>query len=295
MKVLLFGGSGFLGKSIVSYFNSKITSIETVSRGKNCDFQININSFEDFNKLPNNYYDIVINAATILPGGNYLDNHYLNEIYETNILGSQNICKWVQTQQSIKTIINCSTLAVVNKPWEISLNEAAKTYPLGNHVLYSSSKLMQELLFTTFCDFNKLRCVHLRFSSIYGENMAKSGILFNLFTQINSNSFVEITNGSKISFDFIHVEDAAKVIFEVIKSKSRGIINVASGNEIKLLNLTKKIAHLYDKPININNFEDELFEDNFSKIDISKLNQIIKTSDFVSLENGLKQIIAVWK
>lgn len=295
MKVLLFGGSGFLGKAIVSYFTSKMVLVETVSRGENCNFQININSFEEFSKLPKNYYDVVINAATVLPGGNYLDNEYLRKIYETNILGSQNICKWIENQSSIKKIINCSTLVVANKPWEIPLKENAKTYPLGNHVLYSSSKLMQELLFTTFGNFNKVECVNLRFSSIYGENMLKNGILFNLFSQINSNQTIEITNGAKMSFDFIHVDDAAKAILEVIHSNYTGIINIASGREIKLLDLAKKMQLLLDSQVGVNNFEEELFEENFSNIDVSKLNEIIKTSDFIPLENGLKKIVLGWK
>lgn len=295
MRVLLFGGSGFLGKSIVECFTFEKVSVETVSRGENCNYQIDIKSFEDFKKLPNNYYDVVINAATVLPGGDYLDNTYLNNIYETNILGSQNICKWIETQSTIQKIINCSTLVVVNKPWQIPLDENAKTYPLGNHVLYSSSKLMQELLFTTFSDLNKIPCVNLRFSSIYGKNMPKSGILFNLFNQIETNKSIELTNASKISFDFIHVDDAARAIWQVVNTNYTGILNVASGEEIKLIDLAKKMSLLYQDEIIINNIDDVNFGKNFSNVDISHLKKIMKTFNFISLENGLKEIITIWK
>lgn len=295
MRVLLFGGSGFLGKSIVNCFSFDEVSIDTVSRGKKCNYQIDIKSFDDFKKLPNNYYDVVINAATVLPGGDYLDNNYLNNIYETNVLGSQNICKWIKTQSTIKKIINCSTLVVVNKPWQIPLDENAKTYPLGNHVLYSSSKLMQELLFTTFGNLNNIPCVNLRFSSIYGKNMTKSGILFNLFSQIEANKSIEITNGSKISFDFIHVDDAARVIWQVVNSNCTGILNVASGEEIKLIDLAKKTSLLYQDDIIIHNVNDVNFEENFSNVEILKLKKIMKTFNFIPLENGLKEIITIWK
>ena len=80
--------------------------------------------------------------------------------------------------------------------------------------------------------------LNVRFSSIYGERMDKSGIIWNLQQQAASNSFIKITNGNKVSFDFINVIDAAIILILAIESnKCKGILNAASGIETTLFQL----------------------------------------------------------
>ncbi|MBE7693730.1 NAD-dependent epimerase/dehydratase family protein, partial [Tenacibaculum finnmarkense] len=118
MRILVFGANGFLGKEVVNLLKSNDFEVFTISRSdKSCNFNLNISKFDDFQVLPNHFFDVIINCATVLPGGNYLDNDYLDAIYKTNILGSQNICKWIESQQTVIKIINCSTLAVAQKRW----------------------------------------------------------------------------------------------------------------------------------------------------------------------------------
>ncbi|MFK7000584.1 NAD(P)-dependent oxidoreductase [Flavobacterium oreochromis] len=295
MKILLFGGCGFLGEAIVDIFKKNGLEIFTASRNVKCNFQIDISNSEDFLKLPLDYFDVVINAATVLPGGNFLDSNYLDKLYKANILGTQNLCNWINLNSKVIRILNCSTLVVVDRPWNELIDEKSKTYPLGNHVLYSSSKLLQELLITTFCNSKNLDYVHLRFSSIYGEKMDKSGILYNLFQQALSTKTIKITNGLKNSFDFLHVNDAASSIFNILKSNFRGICNFASGEEIALIDLATKIAKLFDFEVTIQNEEQEGFQNNFSKVDNTILKKYIDTSNFISLDKGLLQLEKVWK
>lgn len=295
MNVLVFGGSGFLGNEIKNQCTSLGYHFFSASRGNSNDFLLDISSYEDFKKLPQDFFDVIINAATILPGGNYLDNDYLNQIYSANILGTQNICKWITTQKSIKKIINCSTLVVVSKPWNGSVSEEAKTYPVGDHVLYCGSKLFQELIVETFATKNNIDLVNLRFSAIYGKNMPKNGIIWNLYQQAIANLKIQIKNGNKVSFDFINVIDAAKTILASITNSNTGkILNVASGSEISLVELAHLIANKVNSSISIENEDIDTDVENFAKINISNLNKVIQTNDFVTLQEGINQLFEVW-
>ncbi|MGS0748833.1 NAD-dependent epimerase/dehydratase family protein [Halpernia sp. GG3] len=288
MKILIIGATGFSGKSITSLFRRKGLEFYTVSRSdKKSNWQVDISYYEQFSKLPVDFFDTVINCATVLPGGNYLDNDYLKKIFNTNILGTQNICKWIKGQSKIKKIINCSTLVVVDKPWPLNLTETEKTYPIGNHVLYCSSKLTQELIFKTFSNEKEIKICQVRFSALYGEEMPKEGIIHHFINQAKNDKRITLKNGSKVSADFIHVDDAAQLILALIGSDFEGTLNAASGNELSLLELANIISSKVGKDIEVVNHEDENFIENRALINVDKLNNIIDTSRFINISAGI--------
>lgn len=291
MRVLIFGGNGFLGDAVTSLLHEMGFEYYTVSRSySKSSYNLDISNFEEFSKLPNNFFDIVINCATILPGGNYLDNDYLEKIYKTNILGTQNICKWIDGQSSVTKIINCSTLVVVAKPWPLHLTEDEFTYPSGNHVLYCTSKLTQELIFKTFAADKRIVLSQIRFSALYGESMAWNGIICNMIDQAKENKKISLKNGSKVTVDFLHINDAAKIILATINSDYNGILNGASGNEVSLLELANIIAKSFNDTIEIINIEEENINENRALISIDKLKKIIDTSLFINLSNGIQKM-----
>jgi UDP-glucose 4-epimerase len=292
MRVLIFGANGFLGNSLSDEFEQEGIEFYTVSRNSQVSsYNVNISDSNQFSVLPLNFFDAIVNCATILPGGNFLDNKYLDDIYKTNILGTQNICKWIDKQETIKKIVNCSTLAVVNKPWPLKLTEEASTYPTGNHVLYSSSKLLQELLFQTFATSKKISISHIRFSALYGEKMHWSGLICNLIDQAKQNKKIILSNASKVTVDFLYVKDAANIILSVLENNFEGVINAANGKETSILDLAKIIKEQFEETIEIYNQEDNDFDENRSFIDISKLKKIIDTDSFLKLEVGIKRLI----
>lgn len=294
MKILIFGGNGFLGQALGKLFARENIEYSTASRANsNSNYQINISNFEDFKKLPLNYYDVIINCATVLPGGNFLDSEYLEKLFKTNILGSQNICKWIDGQTEVRNIINCSTLVVVAKPWPVSLTEEEATYPTGNHVLYCSSKLTQELIFKTFADGKNICLSQIRFSALYGEKMPWSGIICSLIDQARSNGEIILRNGNKVSADFLHVEDAAKIILSSIKNDYNGILNAASGEEVSLFKLASIIAAELDGSIGLKNSDEMDVDENRSNVKIDKLNKIIDSGGFISINEGVKKMLSV--
>lgn len=292
MKVLLFGANGFLGKETSDLLKRDNFEVFTVSRNdKKTNYLIDISKYADFKSLPNDFFEVIINCATVLPGGNFLDNNYLDKIYKTNILGTQNICKWIETQNSVKSIINCSTLVVAKKPWKIDIDEQTATYPHGNHVLYCSSKLMQELIFQTLADAKKMNVTHIRFSALYGKSMNWSGIICNLIDQAKKSKEIRLTNASKVYADFLNVKDAAKIIMVSIQNSISGILNAASGKEISILNLAKLIKENIDNTILITNVEVEDFIEDRAKINIDKLKKSIDVEDFIQINSGLIEMI----
>lgn len=294
MKVLVFGGNGFLGNSLTSVLKEESIECSTVSRsGIKSSYNLDISNYDEFSKLPLDYFDAVVNCATVLPGGNYLDNDYLEKIYKTNILGTQNICKWIAIQESIKKIINCSTMVVVAKPWPLLLSENEATYPTGNHVLYCSSKLTQELLFKTFAQSKNIILTQIRFSALYGENMHWSGLLCNLIDQARKFKKISLNNGSKVGADFLYIDDASRIVTAALKENLHGIVNGASGIETTILELATIVASLFDDSVVIENIEGVDFKQDRALVSVEKLNKIISTKDFVNLKEGIQKVMRI--
>lgn len=293
MKVLIFGGNGFLGNALKNTLDKNNIDSYTVSRSNVLsNYNVDISNYEAFKSLPKNFFNVVINCATILPGGDYLDSDYLNQIYKTNILGTQNICKWIAEQTTVKKIINCSTLVVVKKPWDVFLIEGEEnTYPDGKHVLYSSSKLMQELIFKTFSDNNEILLTQIRFSSLYGETMKWNGLICNLIDQAKNNNTIKISNGKRVSADFLHVNDAAKIILASLINDINGVLNGASGVETTILDLAEIINKILNSSVTIYNVDEENSNPDRASISVKKLSQFIDVNNFISLEQGIKKII----
>jgi UDP-glucose 4-epimerase len=292
MKVLIFGSNGFLGSSLCNLLEKNEVEFYTISRSdQKSNYNLDISDFNQFSQLPLNFFDAIINCATILPGGNFLDNEYLDKIFKTNILGSQNICKWINAQQSVKKIINCSTLVVVNKPWPLQMSEDEVTYPTGNHVLYSSSKLTQELIFKTFADSMNISLCQIRFSALYGEKMNWGGVICDIIDQARKNKKIVLKNASKVTADFLYVDDAAKIIFSALQNNLEGVINGASGKETSILELATIIKNSLNKNIEIENIEDQDFKENRSQINVNKLLTVIQTNTFLDLEDGIKKVV----
>ena len=293
MKVLLFGGNGFLGKELKALLDKNHIENFTASRsGKDSDYKVDIGNFEDFKILPYDFFTVVVNCASVLPGGDYLDADYLNQTYSTNILGSQNICNWIKNQKSIIKVINCSTLVVVQKPWIIPLTEEnGTTYPFGKHVLYCSSKLTQELIFKTFANDSKINLVQIRFSALYGQQMKWNGLICSLIDQAKNNKSICITNGTKISADFLHIEDAARIVWATIINPINGIINGATGIECTIMDIAKAIQQNFESFITLENIENEMQLIDRSLVSVQKLKTIIATESFLSISEGIKRMM----
>lgn len=293
LKVLVFGGAGFLGNRLNILLKEEGFQCYTVSRSHpNSDFKLDISDFRAFDTLPKDFFDVVVNCATVLPGGHYLDSNYLDKIYKTNILGTQNICNWIHKQQTIKKIINCSTLVVVKKPWNAPLDEVhTNTYPVGNHVLYCASKLTQELIFSTFATSNNLVLTQIRFSSLYGEEMAQSGILCSFLESACHGKSIQLTNGDHVYADFLHVQDAARIVMSCIHKDIDGILNGASGEEISIHQLAITIAKVAGVNIKIENTNSANAQVQRAQISVQKLKTVIDIDSFTSLKTGIQKML----
>ncbi|MNE53824.1 GDP-L-fucose synthase [compost metagenome] len=118
-----------------------------------------------------------------------------------------------------------------------------------------------------------------------------SGLICNLIDQARKYKKISLKNASKVSADFLHVDDASKIIVAALNKSLEGIINGASGKETSILKLAEIIAGQFDEAVEIENNEDDNFSEDRAVVSVGRLKQIIDTDKFLDLQIGIQKMM----
>ena len=139
----------------------------------------------------------------------------------------------------------------------------------------------------------------MRFFNIYGPNQPLGLVVPDILDKImkSEDGKVKLRGTDADSRDFLYVDDLADAISKIVKKRIVGeTINLGGKDNVKIINLAKKIAEIAGKDIT---FEVKKHSES-SKIsnlhaDISKAEKLLDWSPKTSLEEGLKKVIESYK
>lgn len=299
MKFLIFGGSGFIGKTLAADLKNRNAEVAIVSRSGGAEgFAVDISNAADFEQI-NFIPDVIINCASRVPQKKKTsqDPDFVQELFSTNALGGLNIANWAVSRK-VPKLINCSTLVVVKKPWPVPLKENDSEIPEGSHVAYSMSKLSQEKLMTEAVKNTNTELLHARLSAVYGRYMVPEGILFQLMRKLISNEEVKLADSRKNSIDLIHVKDVSKALYELAlaKTSDEKVINIANGSSVSIYGLAEKLKKISNSNSRISDTESSK-KNSEAVISVEKLQTYtgLDSEHFISLDEGLEELVSDYK
>ena len=215
MKILIFGSSGFLGKKLVKFLSKKknlavfktLRNKESINDKNSffCDLKNNISIKKVLNNLSP---DIIVNLGSEV---SFKKNN--NSMFLVNAIAPKIIANYCSL--NYKYYIHASSISV-NGFHNKFFNNKTTCNP---DTLYGKSKLIG--------DFNVIKsgCFYslLRFPGIYGfKGPDHLGINASIKNALNNKKPVLLGKGSA-KRNYIFVDDAAKVIVNLIKKKTKGI------------------------------------------------------------------------
>jgi len=279
LKILLTGGTGFIGKNLISYFNSKNISVDNLSR----EILQNDKKLDNFlksnqSKLKQNY-DVLIHLAAELDNSS-------KELISTNVSLTKKLLK-LCVKNKISRFIFTSSHLVYGKTDYLPIDEEHSTKPKTD---YGKSKLLAENICKSFSKDFGLQISILRISSVFGFGQNEKYIIPKMFKDIFSEKIIlhKYSNGFQL-MDLIHVDDVSKAILKSCKSKKTGIYNISSGIGITALDLAKIISK-FVKGCKIS-IEYKKEETNHFFYDVSKAEQEIT---FKAKPNINSKILKLW-
>jgi UDP-glucose 4-epimerase len=238
MKILVFGGSGFLGSHVCDNLILKKYKVTNFDKKKNIWSKPNlqfiegdISEIEKIKKIIHNF-DIVFNFAALSNLNQALKRPM--EAIKTNLINHIDIllaCK----NAKIKKYIFASTL-----------------YVGGNYGgFYRCSKLAAEEFLKEFSRvYNTNFCI-LRYGTLYGPRSDKTNGIYDILSNAIRNKKIIYSGNKESQREYIHVVDAAKATVDVLNNEFNKKTIIITGRETTkvsdLLEIIREILNIKTK------------------------------------------------
>jgi UDP-glucose 4-epimerase len=173
-------------------------------------------------------------------------------------------------------------------------------HPYNNRTLYGAAKAFNEGLLRSFHEMYGLDYVALRYFNVYGPRMDIHGVytevLIRWIDRITSGEAPLIFGDGNQTMDFVHVKDVARANILAGKSDiTNEVFNVASGAETSLKELAHALLKVmgadlqpqYREARKVNAVPRRL-------ADLDKTKETLGFNAVVSLEEGLRELVASW-
>jgi nucleoside-diphosphate-sugar epimerase len=302
MKVLVFGGEGYIGKVLVKQLvnkNYKVTSYDNliyfsrkITNNRNYNFIYgDIIDSKNIKKIINNYDYAIILAGLV---GDPVTKKYKNLSKRINYRGIRSLIK-ICSNSNLKKVIfvsTCSNYGIV--PNNIKPNENYKLQPLS---LYSKDKVQAEKYIMSLKSLSKAPFTILRFATAFGvsERMRFDLTVNEFVLEILKKKILNIYDKDTYR-PYCHVKDFARAILLVIKTKkiktNYEIFNVGDNknNFTKNQIINKILRYLPYNKIKFTTPNPPVDARDYN-VDFSKINSKLGFKSKYSLEYGIKELI----
>jgi len=280
MKVVVTGGSGFVGSHTIKALEQKGYDVFNYDLKEGYDIR-------DINQLQGviNKGDKVLHLAAVAR----FDKSDNDPIFafETNGMGSYNISS-VCTQKDAERLVYSSTGSVY-MPIEEEPPITERFKCRGNS-LYGCSKYVGELYVQLF-----QRYVVLRYAHLYGEGKVGSGAV-NTFISRMERGLKPILYGGKQSADFTYIKDIVNANILALETENvNQVYNIGSGEELP----TERVFNILSELLGYNKGYERLPSRTVDSLrfvfDISKARKQLGYKPKYSFRKGMKDYLLTMK
>lgn len=287
MKVCVLGSAGFIGSAIFRELERKgqeVIGVDKYATQTNmicsdiAGLKGRVNEFKDV--------DFFIDASGSLKPIDYIQN------FETAINSN-----WHSTMELVeflnlvkpKGIVNISSAGAIYGECNLSASEDSKLQPVG---WYGKMKLVEESLLNTLLS-PRIRVIHARLTNPYGNsNPSSHGFIDNLCSKVQSNSPIELFFHREATRDFIHIDDAARMVVKLAESNLSGPFNIGVGKAERLSDIAEFVKTLVSGKVKyevIHPLSQEVVQSNVST---KKYQQLFEQEKLIDVYDYLKKSVS---
>lgn len=224
-KVLVFGGSGFLGSHLLKRLpNALNTGVDITNQS------VVVN-------LIKQGWNIIINLAGI--SGTTESHHDIS--FEVNVIGSLNILEACRQAKIKPLILFSNSRQEYGRPQHLPVDELHPTNPTN---LYGVHKLAVTHLAQLYYQTYNLPTIVFRTSNVYGPSPDSQKHDYNIINQWLKGRFITIFGAGRQKRDYLFIDDwVSAVIAALTTPKAHGqIFNIGYGQGSSLSSMARTIA-----------------------------------------------------
>jgi nucleoside-diphosphate-sugar epimerase len=298
-KLLILGGSGFVGRSIVDYginkklIKDKINSIYILSRSgklkQNKKKHINI-SYINKNVLNIKKFPQVDYIIYCLKDKNIkISSGYFNQFIK--------LLKKLKIKPKILFTSSGAVYGKNNKKKKDKENKKIKINTVNNFdgykKNYAKEKIFLEEKFQELCSENYKVSIARCFTFVGKRIIHYNYAISDLINAANKKSIIKLKTNIDVFRSYMHSDDLSHWLITILKNSNFTcpIYNVGSDKEINLKNLTKKIGKMTNKKILVKINKSKKFD--YYIPSIAKAHKKLNLKISINLNDALNSIIKV--
>jgi nucleoside-diphosphate-sugar epimerase len=250
-RILITGGTGFLGRALVDrilefddyLLRLVVRDSDKIALSENTEKVEFVETKDIFTETDHFYQricqdvDVIIHAAWYVEPGKYLD----SPLNLTCLNGTIRLAQ-VAKDSGIPKFIGVGTCF----EYDLDYGYLKIDTPLKPTSFYASAKTATYYLCESLFKNSSTQFVWCRLFYLYGDNEDGRRLVPYVKNQLESNMKVELTSGNQIR-DYLDVRQAANQIIEQISLNNFGPVNICSGYPVSIKEFVLNIAKDHGK------------------------------------------------
>ena len=247
MKAIITGGTGLIGRALVSELRRLDWDVDCLSRHPPAVSEAGVTYHSADLRDPaslsagvkrNRGASALFHLAAAMPSHDaaFSDGAYI----QANTLSSLQLFQ-AALECGIERVVYASGVSVIGAPTQLPITEA---HPVAPRSAYAISKLGGELFAEYLRETCGLRVTSLRISSPYGPGMSQASVLPRFaIAALHGKKVTWFGSGGR-SQNFVHARDVARALVQAATSHAFGVYNIGGPESTSMQDLARLLVEL---------------------------------------------------
>ena len=261
-KIIVTGGSGFIGSNLVNYLIKKkyfVINIDKLTYSSNRYnksvlskknykfFRLDINNKKKLKNIINRYKpDCIFNLAAETHVDRSIDSP--RQFIHSNILGVFNLLEVIKDNNKKNKKIKMIHVSTDEVYGDIKVDKSNENYPYNPSSPYSATKASADHLIKSYVRTYNLPAIISNCCNNYGPFQFPEKLIPKIISNVLSDKPLPIYAKGLNSREWIFVEDHCEALFKIYKKGKIGeSYNVGSNHNLKNINIVKDILKIFKK------------------------------------------------
>jgi UDP-glucose 4-epimerase len=289
-RVLVTGGSGFVGRSVVAEFRRHGADVVVVDRQSFPGDPVPI--------VLGDLTDPAVRAAAVTPDLTGIVHlaaitsvlrsaEQPQETFDTNVAVTQGLLELAR-QRGVGQFVLASTNAVVG---DVGTDTITENHPPRPLTPYGATKAACEMLLSGYTGSYGLATCALRFTNIYGPGMAaKDSFVPRLMRAALAGGGVQVYGDGKQARDLVHVSDVTAGVLAAWRHRYVGTAIIGAGRSVTVLDLIDAARAATGAPLPVDHVPAKTGEMPAVIVDISRATAELGYHPRLDLTEGLRTV-----
>ena len=291
MRILITGGSGFLGHHLCRALLSAGHELTNIDLKPNVEVKTVIGDIRDEELIDSVMagQEAVFHLAGLIEAGESVEKP---KIYiENNILGTLAVLEAMRKHQ-VKKFLFSSSAAIYGEPLRTPIQEDDRTIPINP---YGVTKLAMEGLVSSYVNSYGMTGVALRYFNLYGpgeNHEPETHAIPRFIQQISQDDEVTVWGDGSNKRDYIYIDDVVQAhLLALDLPQGYHYINLSGKNATSVNEIIQMLEEITGKMAQVKNYplrsgdSQELFADS------SKAKQVIGWEAETDIRGGLEKTV----